>query len=307
MTAADAGVIRAAGAVVWRQAQGGPQLALVHRPKYDDWSYPKGKAEPGEHILQTATREVAEETGLRVVLGRCLPASEYEVNGRPKHVSYWAARCTGSVGFEPSHEVDEMDWVDLRDVPGRLSYLRDLELLDEFSADPVDTAPLVLLRHAEAGAGSEDAGDLARPLDERGAADAQVLAALLACFGPSRVLTSAAERCRATVHPYADAAGLKIEVEPALTVRRGSAPDGDAVGQAARQAARQVAELATGGVPAVVCAHRENLPQLTDAARAALRAGPDRGPSLGKGGFIVLQSAAGALLSAERHELAAPS
>ncbi len=301
MTDAAEGVIRAAGAVVWRASAAGPQLALVHRPKYDDWSYPKGKCEPGEHILRTATREVAEETGLQIVLGRPLPPSEYEVNGKPKHVSYWAARCTGSTGFVPSHEVDELVWVDLPEVPSRLSYLRDLELLDEFSAGPADTAPLVLLRHAEAGVGSQDAADLDRPLDERGAVDARSLAGLLACFGPSRVLTSAAERCVATVRPYADAAGLKLEIEPGLTVRRGLPPDDTA----SCRAVRQVAELAGAGLPSLVCAHRENLPELTDAARTALGADPDPGPPLGKGGFIVLQSAAGALVSSERHEAAA--
>jgi 8-oxo-(d)GTP phosphatase len=300
---AGAGVIRAAGAVVWRAAPAGPQVALVHRPKYDDWSYPKGKREPEEHILQTATREVEEETGLQVVLGRRLPPSEYEVNGRPKHVSYWAARCTGSVGFVPNHEVDELAWVDLPEVASRLSYLRDLELLDEFTAGPADTAPFVLLRHAEAGVGSQDATDLSRPLDERGAADAQFLAALLACFGPSRVLSSAAERCVATVRPYAEAAGLKVEVESALTVRRGSPPDEEA----SYRAARQVTELAKAGVPTLICAHRENLPQLANAARSALGAEPDSGSPLGKGEFIVLQSAQGALISAERHESASLS
>ncbi len=93
---------------------------LVHRPKYDDWSYPKGKTEPGEHPLLTATREVAEETGLRIVLGRCLRPSVYKVGGRPKHVSYWSARVTGSDGFVPGHEVDQLAWVDVAEAAGRL-------------------------------------------------------------------------------------------------------------------------------------------------------------------------------------------
>src|SRR5580700_5286457 len=84
--------IRAAGAVLWRPGPVGPQVALVHRPKYDDWSLPKGKTEPGEHVLLTAVREVAEETGIRVILGRRLPATHYTVRGRPKVVDYWAAK-----------------------------------------------------------------------------------------------------------------------------------------------------------------------------------------------------------------------
>src|SRR5271157_2597534 len=119
----------AAGAAIWRPAadtpQGSPgagdaEVLLVHRPRYDDWSLPKGKSEPGEHILLTATREVAEETGLRVVLGRPLGPSLYQVSGRPKHVSYWVARCAGSLGFTAGHEVDDLAWLDLPRVPQRL-------------------------------------------------------------------------------------------------------------------------------------------------------------------------------------------
>ncbi len=184
--------------------------------------------------------------------------------------------------------------------PGGCSYQRDLDLLAEFRSGPADSAPLILLRHAEAGVRLDGTTDLGLPLDARGSADAKLLAALLAAYGPRRVLSSAAERCVATVRPYAQAAGLPVEVEPALTIPGDAAPEA----AAASSAERQVAELAVAGEPAVLCAHRENLPQLANAARAALGAGPDDGPPLGKGGFLVLQSAAGTLVSAERHDLA---
>src|SRR5579863_8202565 len=101
----DAGdLIRAAGALVWQSGPRGQRLALVHRPRYDDWSFPKGKAEPGEHLLRTAIREVAEETGLRVVLCRPLRPSVYQVGDRVKQVSYWTASCTGSDGFVAGDE-----------------------------------------------------------------------------------------------------------------------------------------------------------------------------------------------------------
>jgi 8-oxo-dGTP pyrophosphatase MutT (NUDIX family) len=288
-----AGPILAAGAVVWQPGARGRELVLVHRPRYDDWSFPKGKAEHGEHLLRTAVREVAEETGLRVVLGRPLRPSVYQVGDRAKRVSYWAARCTGSDGFVAGHEVDELAWLDQGQVRERLSYERDLTLLEEFESGPVGTVPFILLRHGSAGARHSEA-DLDRPLDDRGAADAEVLAALLASYGRCRVVSSAAERCLATVRPYAQAVGVPVEVDPALTV--GSSEDWTA-------AAQRAVELAAAREPVIVCAHRENLPAMTEAACASLHSRPPGGPPLEKGCFLVLQAADGVLLSSERHDL----
>ena len=110
---AAAGPIRAAGALLRRAAAGGDELALIHRTKYGDWTFPKGKLEPGEHVLEAAVREVAEETGVRVVLGRRLSQASYDINGRPKLVDYWAARPApgASTTFVPNAEVDELEWV----------------------------------------------------------------------------------------------------------------------------------------------------------------------------------------------------
>ena len=130
----DDDVVRAAGAIVWRPGARGPDVALVHRPRYDDWSYPKGKCERGEHVLLGAVREVEEETGLRIVLGRPLRPLVYRAGGRPKRVSYWVARSTGSVGFVPGSEVDEVAWLPASAARERLSYRRDVQLLDEFLA-----------------------------------------------------------------------------------------------------------------------------------------------------------------------------
>src|SRR5215472_8502449 len=92
MADATIGLVHAAGAVLWRARAGGIETALVHRPRYDDWSFPKGKSEPGEHVLLTAVREVEEETGVRAALGRRLATQTYPVEGQPKQVEYWAAR-----------------------------------------------------------------------------------------------------------------------------------------------------------------------------------------------------------------------
>ena len=319
----DDDLIRAAGAVVWRPGQAGPDIALVHRPRYGDWSFPKGKCEPDEHVLMTAVREVVEETGLRTALGRRLTSSVYRSGGRAKRVSYWAGRCVGSDGFVPSHEVDEVQWLPAAQVRDRLSYERDVAVLDEFSSGPVSSAPLILLRHAAAGRKSDWAGgraaaaDLARPLDARGLAEATILAGLLACYGKCQVISSAAERCLATVRPYAAAMGVPVQIEPALTItgepvsdtglltagaRTGPRSASRRPASPAEQGARLTASLATSGEPMLICAHRENLPGLIDAAFGALAARPPRAEPLGKAEFWVLQSAGGVLVSEERHD-----
>jgi 8-oxo-dGTP pyrophosphatase MutT (NUDIX family)/phosphohistidine phosphatase SixA len=287
------GPIRAAGAVLWRPGEDGPLIGLAHRPKFDDWTLPKGKREPGEHLLRTAVREVAEETGQRITLGRRLRPTRYEVEGRPKRVDYWVGRAQDPPApFEPNHEVDDLAWLSVPAAAQRLTYDRDRQVLAEFCSGPVETVPLVLLRHASAGHRSSwGAADLARPLDAKGAADADGLAWLLPCFGPGRVISSAAERCVATVRPYAALSGANIEIEPLFTVGAQAAADAVAL---------RAAALAEAG-PLVVCAHRENLPLLIAAAAARLGAGPPEGAPLRKGGFWVLHVADGTLAGAERH------
>ena len=302
MTDASAnGEIRAAGAVLWRPSGRGREVALVHRRRYDDWSFPKGKRERGEHVLLTAVREVAEETGVQVILGRPLPAALYERDGRPKRVDYWAGRPAvgGWASFRPSDEVDELAWLPVRSARGRLSYPHDAAMLDEFAARPADTVPFVLLRHASAGAKDAWPGDdRDRPLDARGAAESECLARLLSCFGSGRVISSPAERCVATVRPYAALTGADLEIETVLAAER--AGDEPGAGSA------RVAAIVAAGRPAVICAHRENLPPLLAAACAVLGAAPPQGDPLRLAGFWVLHAADGALVAAERHHPAGP-
>jgi 8-oxo-(d)GTP phosphatase len=297
--AAADGEIHAAGALLWRPSDRGREVALIHRPKYDDWSFPKGKLEPGEHRLLAAVREVAEETGIHAILGRPLPTTHYERAGRPKRVDYWAGRPAPGrqQPFGVNHEVDNLEWLPLPAARGRLSYTRDAATLDEFAAGPADTVPLTFLRHASAGARRDWAGDdLLRPLDAEGEAESELLRSLLSCFGPARVISSAAERCVATVKPYATAAGATVEIEPAFTVGRAAAEP------AVATATARVASIVHAGQPAVICAHRENLPPMLTAACAALGAEPPHDGPLDKGGFWVLHTAAGRLAAAEQHD-----
>ena len=122
----EAAQVKASGGVVWRRGEdGSPELVVVHRPRYDDWSLPKGKLDPGESFEQAALREVEEETGLRARLVRELPSVEYEVRGRPKLVRYWLMEVVEDPGFEPNSEVDELRWLSPRDAAVLLTYDRD--------------------------------------------------------------------------------------------------------------------------------------------------------------------------------------
>jgi 8-oxo-dGTP pyrophosphatase MutT (NUDIX family) len=298
MTEAAREAVTAAGAVVWRPAAPGPQVLLVHRPRYDDWSLPKGKREPGEHLLLTAVREVFEETGVRAVLGPRLRSTRYLAGGRPKRVDYWSA-LGGSGAFQASREVDRLAWLPLRQARQRLSYPRDTEVLAALRPQP--TVPLILVRHASAGARDGWPGDDdLRPLDARGEAAAAALAALFACFAPrARVVSSPALRCMQTVQPYAAGFGGMVEADAGLALPGRSARPDRAGGDSLR---KLVSGLVAAADPAVACLHRENLPPALLAACSALGAVPPVDPSLPKGGFWVVHAAAGRLAALERYE-----
>jgi 8-oxo-(d)GTP phosphatase len=300
--------ILAAGAVVWRPAPDEPdevEVLLVHRPKYDDWSLPKGKREPGEHVLLTAVREVHEETSVRPVLGPRLRTAEYVANGRPKQVDYWSALSAGDQAAA-SHEIDAVAWLPWPHERGRLSYTHDADVIA--SLRPRKTVPLILVRHASAGEkGSWPGDDLLRPLDAEGAMDAVLLADLLSCFAPSaRVISSAALRCIQTVRPYAAAFGGSVEADAALAVPGGDGDNSFDRTEDADHVRRLIRGLVATAEPTVVCLHRENLPVALAAACSALGALPvatDRGASLPKGAFYVVHVAPGELASLERYEL----
>ena len=117
--------VEAAGGVVVRDGQ----VALVHRPRYDDWTLPKGKLDSGESFEEAAVREVEEETGLRTHLVRELPSTNYEVNGRPKLVRYWLMEVDQEGPFVPNDETDELRWIALEEALRLLTYDRDRGVL----------------------------------------------------------------------------------------------------------------------------------------------------------------------------------
>jgi 8-oxo-(d)GTP phosphatase len=210
--AEDGAVVAAAGGVVWRPAAGGgTELVLVHRPRYDDWSLAKGKLDAGEHLLTTAVREVCEETGLDVVVGRRGLRTEYPVEAGTKRVDYWLMRAVGG-RFEPNDEVDELRWLPPAAAVAQVSHAHDRAVLEDALRTDVPREPsLLLVRHASAGSRSDfDGPDELRPLDRRGRDQARRLAEVLPVFGPVRLLSADRVRCRETLAPLAERLGLEV-------------------------------------------------------------------------------------------------
>ncbi|HEY8479390.1 MAG TPA: NUDIX domain-containing protein, partial [Spirillospora sp.] len=265
---------------------------VVHRPRYDDWSFPKGKVDRGEHVLRAAVREIEEETGVLVRLGRRLPTSTYPVRNGTKQVDYWAARPVNTGDFTPDEEVDELVWLSAEEAEARLSYRHDVELLRAFLDGPLHTFPLVILRHASAGEKStwEDADEL-RPLDAAGRAQAGVLAGLLHAYGPARVVSSATARCLETVLPYARRVGASIETDAAFTV--GDTTEG--------KATDRLLSLVEDGVPAIVCTHGEVVSELVTALCKEMGEQAPDDPGLRKSEFWAAHLADGSMAALERH------
>ncbi|MGC1210375.1 MAG: NUDIX hydrolase [Micromonospora sp.] len=249
--------IRAAGGVAWRPGARGVEVCLVHRPRYGDWSLPKGKLESGEHPLLAAVREVAEETDVRAVPQVRLPTVRYRSEGRAKAVDYWSMGAAANGGFQPDTEVDEVRWMPVDDAARLVSYPHDAEVIAAFAALPQVTAVLALVRHAHAGKrGTWSGPDSGRPLDATGWAQAQALAELVAVLRPVRLLSASARRCVQTLDPAATLLDLPIEVVGDL--------DEPKPGQQQEECALAVAacltELAGTGEPVAVCSQGKVIP-----------------------------------------------
>ena len=177
--------VLAAGAVLWRSNgdSASPEVAIIHRPRYDDWSLPKGKVDPGETEPVTAVREVQEETGYTAALGRRLAGVSYPVEQGIKKVRYWAARRIDG-DFSPNAEVDALVWLPVADALDKLGYPHDRKVLRRFDKYPVDTQTVLIVRHGTAGSKSRYRGDdRKRPLDKHGRAQAESLVGQLLAFG----------------------------------------------------------------------------------------------------------------------------
>ena len=209
----------AAGAVVWRkEADDSVLVALVHRPRYDDWSLPKGKIEPGETLISCAYREVMEETNLPVNLGPYIGVVEYFVPDGLKQVHYWCARVEeDQYTFKANDEVDQMIWFSPSDAIEKATRESDREILAKFIESPYDSSVFVMLRHAKALARQEWQGDDDdRPLELTGQLQAKRMLSIYQVFGLKEIYTSDAVRCFDTVAILAKS--LKIDVQVAQEI-----------------------------------------------------------------------------------------
>ncbi len=283
---ADSPEIVAAGAVVVRK---GPEVLLVHRPKYDDWSFPKGKLDPDEHVLAAAVREVAEETGLDVRLGPPLRDQHYDVAAGEKVVHYWSGRVRGGDDvstYRPNAEIDDVAWVPLGKAERVLTYERDRETLAEFARVRKRSFPLVVLRHGKAVPRKrwKKKDDRERPLAPLGELQAERVVPLLAAFGVERVLSSSSRRCWTTVGPYADVADVDLQITDDLS-------EEDATEGAVE---RHVHRLLAADEPAVLCTHRPVLPLVYAALGVS-------DPALDPGSMLVVHHRSGKVVSLEEH------
>ena len=281
--------IPAAGVVVFREHDDKPEVALIHRPKYDDWSFPKGKVDPGETVPVAAIREVREETGLRVALGRPLSSQRYPVEAGQKVVHYWVGHIAAGAdddvdGYEINEEIDDVEWLPLEEAHQRLTYPHDRDTLRQAEDVRHPTTPLVILRHGSSvGRSAWSRADEERPLDDTGRAQAVTLAGLLMAYDIGRVITSTSVRCVQSVAPYAGLAG----VAPAQM--RLLSEEGAEAGSVSALAADTLRDLA---VPTVICTHRPVLPWVFDGLGV-------RDPKLAKGELMVLHVSAGEVRAVE--------
>ncbi len=299
--------VLAAGALTWRDGPAGVEVLLVHRPRYDDWSIPKGKLDKGETFPAAAVREVQEETGFRVRLHRPLPAAVYLLpDGRSKIVQYWTATVRAKTAPLPVNpqEIDEVRWVPLRAAEALTTRQSDHVVLQalarHLTQGEMQTVPIIIQRHAAALSRAKwRKGEKTRPLNAKGKKQAEALPDLLDAFDPRSIVTSPWKRCTATVKPFARGTGLRVTQKDELT-ELGHEKNPSRTAAVMDRVIQQAS-------PVVVCTHRPVLPTVIEVAKQASSRSvgfelPRENPYLAAGEALVLHTTpAGRVVALERH------
>ena len=209
--------IMAAGAVLYRINHDEIEIGLIHRPRYDDWSFPKGKIEFGESFLAAAYREVLEETGYAAKFGPLIAEIQYLAEGVPKRVKYWAAQAISAAKpITDLQEVDEFEWHSLKSAKSKLTHEEDrkvLKMFKEISPGIDQNSTLILLRHAKALKRVEWIGDDGdRPLDNRGQIQSEKFRSIYEAFEIDEIFSSDAYRCLETVKPLGRDLGITVGI-----------------------------------------------------------------------------------------------
>ena len=284
--------VLAAGGVLWRPGPGGaPEVAVIHRPRYDDWSLPKGKVDRGESEPVAAVREIFEETGFRSRLGRYLGSVSYPVANTTKKVTYWVARA-GDGEFRPNREVDELRWLSVPEAAELLVYPYDRKMLRRFAKMNPDTHTVLVVRHGVAGRKSRYRGndDRLRPLDQQGRLQADALAGLLLAFGAEELHAADRTRCHQTLEPLAAELQTDIVNEPALTE--------EAYADSRKRARARMLEIAAGDPTPVICSQGKVIPPVIDWWCERDSVTPDKSRNR-KGSVWVLSMRHGRLVAAD--------
>ncbi|MCC9144849.1 MULTISPECIES: NUDIX hydrolase [unclassified Arthrobacter] len=296
----------AAGALCWRERDGKLQVLIIHRPRYDDWSWPKGKLDEGETTPECAVREVREEVGIRISLGIPLPSTVYPVASGLKMVHYWASRVDSDKPRPDGKEVDGTRWCSPEEAAEALTNPTDKLPLEELvlahSEQRLRTWPLIIVRHAKAkprSAWTRAEGE--RPLVATGLRQAMAVSRLLVAWRPKRVVSSPWVRCVQTVRPYVKGEGAKFKTVDALTEHSAK--------RKPAKARNTVEGLFDKAKPVAVCTHRPVLPLVFDVLAghmpAEMAAGlPAKDPYLAPGESIICQVSSadiGRIVSLEKY------
>ncbi|MEX0756945.1 MAG: NUDIX hydrolase [Acidimicrobiia bacterium] len=245
----DTPILAAGGLVIRPDENGDLRVLVAHRPRYDDWSLPKGKADPGESPESTAVREVEEETGVRADVIRPLAEVEYRLaSGKAKVVRYYAMRMRSETEFTPNDEVDEIRWLTPDAARDLLTYDHDRVLVDSDLGELLSVGTVWLIRHAAAGDRTAWEGDdRLRPLSKKGRRQAQAIARALASHDIDAIFSSPYVRCRETVEPLAVSIGSHVE-------------DAELLAEGAREAQTLEWLRTMGGKHVVACTHGDVIP-----------------------------------------------